>query len=334
MSEQSNAVWIELGRDAMACRFEVLLHPGHPTNGPEVAVEALDIVSFLEQSLSVYIPTSELSQLNQHAIDSPVRVSESTFELLELGLAIHAKTNGAFDMTAAKLTKAWGFYRRQGKMPTDEEIRSALDEVGSNSVVLNQAGRTVRFEKRLEINPGGIGKGYAIDCAAKILNKGGVSDYAIHGGKSSIRCSGNQSLGEGDVGWQIAVRHPEQSERILGSLTLHNQSLGTSGPANQFFYFRGKRYGHIIDPRTGWPSQGMLSLTVLHPSAAWADALATGLFVAGIDQAVEYCEQNQETLLMAILAGSREGECEVVTCNMRPGQWTPESSRHTPCAAS
>jgi len=323
MLDYNKAIWLEIARDAMACRFEVLLNPGKPTNGAETAVAALDAITFLEQLLSVYIPTSELSLLNSRAHDGPVRVSESTFAMLELGLSVYEKTDGAFDMTAAKLSKTWGFYRRQGKMPTDLEIRQSLTEVGSGNIELNALDRTVRFLRPLEVNPGGIGKGFALDCAASILKQGGVDAFAFHGGKSSILCRGDQSPRGDELGWRIAVRHPEQSERILGTLTLYDQALGTSGPANQFFYFRGKRFGHIIDPRTGWPAEGMLSVTVLHPSAGWADALATGLYVAGIDQAVRYCEQNSDTAMLAILAGSRQGECEIVTCNMRSDQWFP-----------
>ncbi len=304
----------------MACRFEVLLVPGKPTNGPEIALHALDTVTFLEQLLSVYSPTSELSLVNQRAAENPVRVSESTFAMLQLGLEVFARTSGTFDMTSAKLSKTWGFYRRQGMMPTEQQIVQALADVGSEQIILDIAEKTVRFAKPLEVNPGGIGKGFALDCAASILQRDGVEDFAFHGGKSSILCNGNQSSGLGD-GWRIAVRHPEQSERILGWLTLRDQALGTSGPANQFFYFRGKRFGHIIDPRSGWPAQGMLSVTVLHPSAGWADALATGLYVAGVDDAIRYCEQNTETAMLAILPGKRDGECEIVSCNMQHGQW-------------
>ena len=323
MLDYNKSIWLEIARDAMACRFEVLLNPGKPTNGAEIAVAALDTITFLEQLLSVYIPTSELSLLNSRAYDGPLKVSESTFAMLELGLSVHKKTDGAFDMTAAKLSKTWGFYRRQGKMPTDLEISQSLAEVGSGNIELNAADRTVRFLKPLEVNPGGVGKGFALDCAASILKQGGVDAFAFHGGKSSILCRGDQSPRGDELGWRIAVRHPEQSERILGTLTLYDQALGTSGPANQFFYFQGKRFGHIIDPRTGWPAEGMLSVTVLHSSAGWADALATGLYVAGIDQAVRYCEQNNDTAMLAILAGERAGECEIVTCNMSSDQWSP-----------
>jgi len=320
-----SAIWLEFSRDAMACRFEILMHPGKPENGGEAALAALDTITYLEQKLSVYIPNSELSLLNSIAYSQSVPVSASALALIKLGLSVFDQTEGAFDMTAAKLSKIWGFYRRQGKMPTDSEIASTLCEIGSRKIVLDELARSVRFSSPLEINPGGIGKGFALDCAAELLRKGKVMDFAFHGGKSSILCSGSQdalTAQDQHVGWRIAVRHPEQSERILGMLSLVDQALGTSGPANQFFYFRGKRYGHIIDPRTGWPAEGMLSVTVLHPSAGWADALATGLYVMGIDKAIAFCELHPEVSMLAILPGKREGDCEVITCNLREGQWS------------
>lgn len=312
---------LEIGRDAMACRFEVLLHPGQPPQGPEIACKALDIVSYLEQLWSVYLPTSEFSIINARAHEIPVQVSTSTLLLLQKAIQIWKETSGAFDITAAKLTKIWGFHRRQGVMPSEQDIQKSLLEVGSQNVELDESTSTVRFTKRVELNSGGIGKGVAIDEATTILDQAGIENYAIHGGKSSIRCRGAQKVTQPESGWSIAVRHPERSEVMLGTLRLFNQALGTSGPANQFFYFRGKRYGHIIDPRTGWPCDGMLSITILHPQAGWADALATGLFVMGVDNAIAYCQKNPDTSMLAILPGKRDGQVEVITCNMRPDQW-------------
>lgn len=380
---------LEIVRNAMACQFEVLLHPGNPTDGPEFAYQALDSITYLEDQWSVYKPTSELSMLNARGAEGPVVVSQSTKQLVALALEVHRRTQGAFDATSHKLSQAWGFYRREGKMPTDQEIALALEGMGSQHIALDRLASTVYFRKPVELNPGGIGKGLAIDMAGTALDGNGVRHYAFHGGKSSIRCRGTQDLrwlpanaslvevpkerivessvslsgqtfdapaardgssidfnahvnndvnpslkhetsvdGRSDEtiepwGWKVNVRHPEQSERVLGTLLLQNQSLGTSGPANQFFYFKGKRFGHIIDPRTGWPAEGMLSVTVLHPDAGWADALATGLYVMGIDKAITYCEDNPDTAMLAILPGQRAGQVEIVTCNMTKGQWRP-----------
>ncbi len=324
-SNDPSQLWLEFGRDAMACRFEILMHPGEPENGPDAAVQALEQIAYLEQQLSVYLPSSELSRVNARALELPVHVSPSTMALVQLGIEIFRATDGCFDMTAASLTKAWGFFRRQGRMPTADDVAVALQRVGSDKLTLDLDLQTIQFRRDVELNPGGIGKGFAIDCAADRLLQDNVLSFAIHGGKSSIRCNGSESRRDPKGGWRIAVRHPEQSERILGTLRLRNVSLGTSGPANQFFYFQGKRYGHIIDPRTGWPSQGMLSVTVLHPSAGWADALATGLFVMGPEPAIAYCQQHPDTGMLAILPSQREGQVEVVTCNLDEEDWIPNA---------
>jgi thiamine biosynthesis lipoprotein len=320
------AIWLEFTKKAMACQFDVLLHPAYPPQGPEAAVEALEMVEYLEQLLSVYIPTSDLSRLNHRASEVPVDVSLPAFDLLQLAIEIHRLTEGAFDITAASLSRAWGFSSREGRMPNEESIRRALEQVGTEHLELDQVKQQVRFRKPISVNPGGIGKGYAIDRAAELLLERGVEEFAIHGGKSSIRVHGRQLLTQPGAGWNIAVRHPEMTERILGTLVLCNQSLGTSGPANQFFYFRGVRYGHIIDPRTGWPVDGPLSLSVVHESAAWADALATGLYVLGVERTIEFCKSHPEIGVLAILPGSRQGSIEVLSCNLDERSWQPLSS--------
>ncbi|MFN6302408.1 MAG: FAD:protein FMN transferase [Planctomycetota bacterium] len=319
--QRADPIWLEFSRRAMACQFDVLLHPGRPEQGPQAAVEALELIEWLEQLLSIYIPTSDLSRLNARGKETWVDVSLPTLDMLKIGCEIYEQTQGCFDMTAARLSEVWGFSSRQGRMPTTEQIAQSLTQVGSEHVEIDQTAKRVRFVGSVAVNPGGIGTGYAIDQAVGVLRDQGVEDFAIHGGKSSVSAYGKQLLFQSEPGWKIAVRHPEQSERILGTLVLKNRSLGTSGPANQFFYFKGERYGHIIDPRTGWPARGALSVTILHPSAAWADALATGLYVMGIEQALEFCATRPEVGYLAIAPGRRIGEVEIITCNLDEGTW-------------
>lgn len=319
--QRTDPIWLEFSRRAMACQFDVLLHPGRPEQGPEAAVEALELIEWLEQLLSIYIATSDLSRLNARGQETWVDVSLPTLDMLKVGCEIYEQTQGCFDMTAARLSEVWGFSSRQGRMPTDDQIEQALGQIGSKNIEIDHAARRVRFNRAVAVNPGGIGKGYAIDQAVGILRDRGVEDFAIHGGKSSVSAFGKQLVNQKELGWKIAVRHPEQSERILGTLVLRNRSLGTSGPANQFFYFKGERYGHIIDPRTGWPARGALSVTILHPSAAWADALATGLYVMGIEQSLEFCASRPEVGYLAIAPGRRIGEVEIITCNLDEGTW-------------
>jgi thiamine biosynthesis lipoprotein len=320
-----HSIWLEFSRRAMACQFEILLHPDLPPQGPEIALQALDLVGELEQTLSIYIPTSDLSRLNARASETPVTVALPTLEMMQIAMQVHSDTAGAFDITAAALSETWGFSSRQGAMPSSDAIQAALTQVGSDAIEIDNFGASICFKKKIAVNPGGIGKGYAIDQAARMLLEKGVEDFVIHGGKSSACAQGRQLLTQAQPGWRIAVRHPEQTQRVLGSLFLRNEALGTSGPANQFFYFRGVRYGHIIDPRTGWPACGPLSVTVLHPSAAWADALATGLYVMGLDNAIAYCQSRPEVRMLAILPGKRKGDLEVVTCNLDSQHWQAEN---------
>jgi len=314
---------LEIGRWLMACQFHVMLNAGLPIHGGDSALAALDRIESLEANLSVYKPDSDISKLNRKADKNPQRVSADIISILELARQVHLETDGAFDMTAASLSEAWGFARRQGHHPTKEQIELALAKVGMQNVNIDAANRTVGFGKDgLQLNSGGIGKGYALDQAKEILHRDGIKDFLIHGGHSSVLASGNRFDIDSQVGWRIAVLHPEQPKLQLGSIRLENQALGTSGPANQFFYYNGIRYGHIIDPRTGWPASGMLSVTVIHPSAGWADALATGLYVMGIEPAIAYCERHPETGMIAILPTKRQGEVEIVTCNIDKDAWT------------
>jgi FAD:protein FMN transferase len=159
----------------------------------------------------------------------------------------------------------------------------------------NNRGIRLRFAG-VEINLGSIGKGYAIDRAAEVLAAAGVENFLLHGGNSSVLARGtaaaDSSKSQATDGWWIGLRHPLELERRIGEIRLFNRALGTSGSGTQFFMHEGRRYGHILDPRTGRPSEGTLSTTVAAPTGAEADALATAFYVLGADNAVEYCRRN------------------------------------------
>ena len=309
----------------MACDFEVLLNRGQYSAGIESAASCLDEVTRLEQLLSVYKPSSDYSTANRFAARNPIALQPDSFELLELAVAIHRWTGGAFDITAGQLSEIWGFSRREGRKPEDDEIARALEVVGTDKLSLAPTPREVHFRvDGLKLNPGGIGKGFALDLAALELRQSGVHDFAMHGGQSSILAAGRRRHAAAGNGWRIALKHPLNPDVTLGNLDLIDLGLGTSGSGKQFFHFRGQRYSHIIDPRSGQPATGLLSTTVLHPSAAIADALATALFVMGPAEAVAFCEQHKITALL-ILDRSGGGKAVVETINLPDGMWMAAS---------
>ena len=234
--------------------------------------------------------------------------------------SLSAQTGGAFDVTAGQLSKAWGFYRRAGKMPTAEEIETALATVSYEHLQLNPAEQAVHFLKPgMEINLGAIGKGYALDRAADLLAEKELRDCLLHGGNSSVLARGHRC---GDAGgWTIALKHPLRPDERFAEFFLHNQALGTSGSGTQYFHHGGKRYGHIIDPRTGWPAEQILSSTVIAPTAAEADALATALYVMSLEEAAAFAKQRPDVAALLTTRGKHAGEVELHPFNLADDAW-------------
>lgn len=292
---------IRISRRAMACDFEVVLNAGQYEAGTEAALAALDLVEVLEDQMTVFRTTSQISRLNRTAAHEAVEVEPRLFRLLERALELHRATDGAFDVTAGPLWRAWGFARRQATLPSDDAIEQALACVGSHLIDLDTETRTVRFRKPgVELNLGGIGKGYAVDRCVETLTASGVEQFLLDGGQSSVRAMGSKALRRTDsddaasLGWVVGLADPLRPLRRLAELRLRDRALGTSGSGRQFFHHEGRRYGHVIDPRTGWPADGLLSATVVAPTATEADALATAFSVMGPQKALDYCRARPE----------------------------------------
>ena len=272
-----------VGRDAMACRFEVVFNAGEVSSDTELAIDALDLVDAVEERISIYRPGSELSRINARAAEGWVEVSAETWHLLTRAHELWRQTGGAFDLAAGALVRVWGFLERQGRTPDDAELARACEASGMQHVELDAAARRVRFLRPgVELNPGGIGKGFAIDRGLALLARSGVRSALLHGGQCSVAARGTQGPDAGGRhGWRVGLRHPLRPGRRLATITLDDRALGTSGSGTQFFIDRGRRLGHILDPRTGRPAEGVISATVIAESAADADALATALYVLG-----------------------------------------------------
>ncbi len=331
--------WLtQISREAMACEFEILLDAKKYPVGPEAAMEALDLVEALEAQLTIYRETSEVSRLNQRAFEQPVVVEERLFELFTLALEFWQETGGAFDITSGALTKIWGFYRRQGRMPSEVEVTEALAQVGSQHLQLSRSDKSVQFlVPGLEINLGAIGKGHTLDRCAELLVSRGIEDFVIHGGNSSVLARGAREERKAESGkrnepdcpspqppvpspgFSIGLRHPLRPDQRLAEFLLQDQALGTSGSGSQFFHHQGKRYGHILDPRTGWPAEEVLSATAIAPTAAEADALSTAFYVLGIEKAKAYCEQYPN--ISALLVTQKGASVELNPVNLQDEKW-------------
>ena len=284
----SRASTLLLRTTAMACDFDVVLNPTGPSQQVEAASEALDLVHELEQLLSVYREDARLSVVNRTAADTPVEVEPELFSLLQRARLISEQTMGAFDPAAGALVSLWRLCRQEGRIPTNDEVAGSLACSGVNHVRWDEALSTIQFDRRgIELNLGAIGKGHAVDRAGDVLLDREICDWLVHGGRSSVLAHG-QHAGLG--GWPVGLRNPLLPDKPFATLLLQDEALGTSGTAVQWFRHEGKRYGHILDPRTGWPVESMVSVSVIAPDAALADALSTAFFVLGVENALKCCD--------------------------------------------
>lgn len=338
--QERGTPWLDsIEQSAMACEFEVLLNHGQYPQGLERGRDAMRVIHSLEDQLSVYRPTSDFSTVNRWAHERAVAVRFDVIRLLAVAQEISRATGRAFDITAGELSEVWGFSRRQGRKPADDELQAALQRVGSEFVSLDEGALTVRLERRgVKLNPGGIGKGYALDCMAQQLADSGIEDFLIHGGRSSVAARGDRRHGtrgpsrdeasraDTQGGWWIALAHPLRWEEKLGRIRLQNRALGTSGAGKQFFHYQGVRYSHVIDPRTGWPAQGILSATAICRSGTLADALATAFMVMGSEATHQFCTTHPA--FSAVLVRSPPGSSRLVIerINLADDDW--QESRH------
>jgi thiamine biosynthesis lipoprotein len=302
---------VKFARRAMACQFEVWLNAGEYDHGGETALAALDLVDELEDQLTVYREHSEISRLNRTAVGEPVEVETRLFGLLSQAIELWRLSSGAFDITAGKLSELWGFKRRAGRLPSAESIAETLQLVGSQHLEVDAQQHTVRFRRAgIEINLGAIGKGYALDRCAEVFAEAGVEHYLLHGGNSSVVGRGSQGAAPRD-GWSIGIRNPLRPEERIGEIRLRDRALATSGSGTQYFIHEGRRFGHILDPRSGWPAEGVLAATVLAPTAAEADALSTACYVLGPVGAQQLCHENPQFACLMICPGERVGSMTI-----------------------
>jgi thiamine biosynthesis lipoprotein len=244
----------------------------------------IDEVKRIENLISDWIPTTPISEINRNAGLKPVKVDKELFDLVERAIKMSVITDGAFDISYASMDKIWKFDGSMKQMPSADAIKKSVAKVGYKNIVLDKAESTIFLKlDGMKLGLGGIGQGYIADKVKELLKSKGVISGIIN-------VSGDIStwgrLPNGDQ-WKIGIKNPMNKDKIFAMFPLEDTAVETSGSYEKFVIFNGVRYSHIIDTRTGYPAQGLVSVSVFAKTTEIADALATGVFVLGKDKGME-----------------------------------------------
>ena len=279
---------VSLARNAMATRFEMVLHGEDKLGLRAAGEEALDEISALASQLNFYGADSEITRINAGAALGPVPVEPGLFRLLQEAKRVHGLSGGAFDITVAPLMRCWGFADGKHRVPSPGELAKARECVGMDLVHLDAETFSVQFERPgVRVDLSAIGKGFALEIAGEILREAGVTSALIHGGTSTVCAIGSPP--EKDF-WKVAIEHPgceqpgadiPEYKRIVAVAELNDESLSVSAGWGKAFEENGVSYGHVLDPRCGQPTQNALLAAVALPGGTAADAWSTALLVSG-----------------------------------------------------
>jgi thiamine biosynthesis lipoprotein len=283
-AQSGDARWdpvrLERSEEAMGSSFSLVLYGADRAQLEAIADLAFREAHRLDAMLSNYRPESEWSRVNREAAAHPVEVSAELFSVLSSCLEYSRQSDGAFDITVGALMKVWGFYKGEGRMPRRADVTDAVTKVGYRRVLLDSTARTVRFSRRgIELDPGGIGKGYAVDRIVDVLKREGIDAALVSASGSSIYGLGAPP--EDSRGWLITIRTPRNPEEEAATVFLRNMSLSTSGSYEKFFWADGRTYSHIMDPRTGYPARGASSVSVLAARTLDSEAWTKPFFING-----------------------------------------------------
>ncbi len=272
----------------MGSRFDLTVVANDSTEGRKYIEIAIEEITRIEKLISSWDTNSQTSEINRNAGIKPVKVDKELFDLIERAIAISKLTDGAFDISYASMDRIWKFESSMTKMPSKEEIAASVEKVGYENILLDKANHTVFLKKiGMKIGFGAIGKGYAADTTKQLLISKGVSSGIINA-SGDMNTWGKQPNGED---WTVAITNPMNKNKAFALLPLKQGAVVTSGDYEKFVMFDGIRYAHIINPKTGYPSRGIISVTVFAPSAELADALATSIFVMGKDIGLDRINQ-------------------------------------------
>lgn len=261
------------------------------TNNPAIADKAFEssfkVIREVEDRMSAKKSGSLIDRIGWEAVDRPMKIPDELFNVIELCQRYSKLTNGAFDISIDPVTRLWQFDQAAEDIPKEETINSALKFVGFNGIDLDKEKGTIELDREgMSLDLGGAAKGYAVDKAVEKLKEFGIKAGIVNAG-GDLRVFGKKPDGKS---WSIGIQDPEYSDRIIGAIKLTDMALVTSGDYERYIVYKGVKYHHIIDPKTGLPARGCKSVSVVYIKAFDADILSTAIFVMGPDEGMRLLE--------------------------------------------
>jgi len=271
---------------AMGTVVEMTLMGESEESAKKAAFQAFQEMKRIEYLMSPWIESSDVTRINRSAGNDGVRVSPETVEVIKRAQEVSKLSGGGFDITVGPLVQLWRKARERGMPPEMQEVKETLNLVNFRNLKTHYGGKVLLRKKGMAIDLGGIAKGYAVDRAFEILKGLGYRNLVVNAG-GDLRVGGSKPGGP----WSIGIQHPRDPQKIMARISLSDTAVATSGDYEKFFIHQGKRYHHILNPRSGFPAEGCQSVTVLHKEAITADALATAILVLGPEIGYPLCQR-------------------------------------------
>ncbi|WP_370628084.1 FAD:protein FMN transferase [Cellulophaga sp. HaHa_2_1] len=296
-SQEKKYVTISETMKLMGSRFDITIVAEAESTAKKNIADAVAEISRIEKIISSWDETSETSEINRNAGIKPVKISAELFGLIERSIKISEITDGAFDISYASMDEVWKFDGSMRHPPTPEQITISIAKVGYQKIQLDKEQLTVFLpDEGMKIGFGALGKGYAADKAKELMLSKKVFAGVINA-SGDLTTWGRQATGEK---WIVGISNPLDREKVFSWLPLDESSIATSGNYEKYLFFEGEKHSHIIDPRTGYPSKGISSVSVFSKSAELCDALATAVFIMGIDTGISLINQLKETEVIVV----------------------------------
>ncbi len=287
---------------AMGTEFTLYLYADSEPQASAASTAVFDEVDRIEQQLSNYRASSELSRIDREAALHPVTTDPETFRFLAQSQSWSAASNGAFDITVGPLMQAWGFFAGHGKIPSDAELAQIRPAIGFRNLELDPVNRTVRFRvPGVDLDPGGIGKGFAVDAAVAILRQRGIRAALLSAGSSTLYGLGHPP---GEPGWRVVIPNPTPNQPPISTAILRDTSLSSANCNEKHFMIDGHLFCHIMDPRTLHPVEGRVHVTIVDPSATASDALSNVLFVDTPKQSLGFLGRHRPAARAIVVSGT------------------------------